>query len=225
MKCEKKHDLGAIYDVVSKYYTEKINTFGPSANGVDWKDASSQVLRFAKLLELTAGDSDFSICDWGCGYGALLDYMHLRHDTVDYRYVGYDWSEKMIAEATRLHGPEILKGEPQWHCGTEYFTSVDYTVASGIFNVKLGQSTENWQEYVLNTLRKINALSRRGFAFNMLTSYSDVEKMRSDLNYASPTFYFDLCKSEFSRYVTLLHDYPLYEFTILVWKKERPGDE
>jgi hypothetical protein len=40
--------------------------------------------------------------------------------------------------------------------------------------------------------------------------------MRADLYYADPAFYVDQCLSRFSRHVTLLHDYPLYEFTVLV---------
>ena len=62
----------------------------------------------------------------------------------------------------------------------------------------------------------MRALSRRGFAFNMLTSYSDADRMRSDLHYGDPAAYFDLCKRRFSRNVALLHDYELYEFTIVV---------
>jgi hypothetical protein len=58
-------------------------------------------------------------------------------------------------------------------------------------------------------------LSRRGFAFNVLTKYSDPERMRPDLYYADPLFLFNYCKKSFKS-VALLHDYPLYEFTILV---------
>jgi hypothetical protein len=94
--------------------------------------------------------------------------------------------------------------------------ATDYTVASGVFNVQLDTSTTEWEAYVLHNLGVLNALSRRGFAFNLLTKYSDPELMRPDLYYADPLFFFDYCKNNFSRFVALLHDYPLYEFTILV---------
>jgi hypothetical protein len=51
-----------------------------------------------------------------------------------------------------------------------------------------------------------------------LTSYSDEDKMRAHLYYTDPTWAFDLCKRRYSRHVALLHDYGLYEFTILVRK-------
>ena len=49
-----------------------------------------------------------------------------------------------------------------------------------------------------------------------VTSYSDPEFMRPDLYYADPRFLFDYCKRKLSRHVALLHDYGLYEFTVLV---------
>ena len=54
--------------------------------------------------------------------------------------------------------------------------------------------------------------------YNLLTKYSDKEFMQSYLYYADPCALFDLCKRRYSRHVALLHDYGLYEFTILVRK-------
>ena len=50
----------------------------------------------------------------------------------------------------------------------------------------------------------------------MLTRYADPPLMRDDLYYADPTRYFAVCKERYSRNVALLHDYDLYEFTLLV---------
>jgi hypothetical protein len=94
----------------------------------------------------------------------------------------------------------------------------DYCVASGIFNVRLDTPDQVWLEYILSTIERIDQLGRRGFALNALTSYSDAEKMRPDLYYADPLLLFDHCKRRYSRQVALLHDYPLYEFTLLVRK-------
>jgi hypothetical protein len=58
----------------------------------------------------------------------------------------------------------------------------------------------------------------KGFAFNCLTTYSDPERLRDDLYYGDPCYYFDLCKRLYSRHVALLHDYGLWEFTIIVRK-------
>jgi hypothetical protein len=71
---------------------------------------------------------------------------------------------------------------------------------------------------VEETLDALDRTSRSGFAFNCLTSYSDADKMRDYLYYADPCALFDLCKKRYSRNVAILHDYDLYEFTILVRK-------
>jgi hypothetical protein len=77
---------------------------------------------------------------------------------------------------------------------------------------------EEWRAYVLETIGSLDALSTRGFAFNMLSTYSDPEKRRDDLFYADPCEMFDLCKRRFATRVALLHDYRLFEFTVLVRK-------
>ena len=59
----------------------------------------------------------------------------------------------------------------------------------------------------------------RGFSFNCLTKYSDDTKMKDYLFYADPCQLFDYCKRNFSKQVALLHDYGLYEFTIIVRKE------
>jgi SAM-dependent methyltransferase len=198
---------------VGQYYTAKVAAHGATPSGVDWNSAESQRLRFAQLLKVIGTPEPFSINDYGCGYGALADYLQeqKRHFT----YCGFDISEKMIALArlSRPDSPQITFVEREDALGV-----ADYTVASGIFNVRLQTPIEDWQRYVLDTLELLHERSRIGFAFNVLTKYSDAELMRPNLYYADPLFLFDHCKKRFSRFVALLHDYPLYEFTLLVRK-------
>jgi hypothetical protein len=51
-----------------------------------------------------------------------------------------------------------------------------------------------------------------------LSTRSEPEKRRADLYYADPLETFELCARQFSPRVALLHDYPLYEFTMIVRK-------
>jgi len=82
----------------------------------------------------------------------------------------------------------------------------------------LRHTVADWQDYVMETLATIDARSTRAFAFNMLSTYSDVERRRDDLFYMDALAMFDACKRRFSPRVALLHDYPLYEFTMIVRK-------
>ena len=197
-----------------QYYDKKLDAHGPFPKGVDWNSAASQGLRFEQLLKVCDMSSPFTLNDYGCGYGALAGY--LAGKGYQFEYNGFDLSVKMIDAAQKEYGDFR-------HCrfsSNEGSLGVaDYTLSSGIFNVKLQTSDEEWKDYMLHTLGKMAELSKKGFAFNALTKYSDPEFMRDDLFYADPLFLFDYCKRNFSKFVAVLHDYPLYEFTVLV-KKE-----
>jgi SAM-dependent methyltransferase len=176
---------------------------------VDWNSPESQELRFEQLLRVVEREPGrFSLNDFGCGYGALLGYVRARGLDVDYR--GFDLSEAMLGHA-RVEYPGV-----SFVGVADELERADYTVASGIFNVKLDTPEHEWREYVLRTLETLAGLSRSGFAFNMLTSYSDPDRMRPDLYYGDPRFFFDHCKRAYSPNIALLHDYGLYEFTLIV---------
>lgn len=201
---------------VDRYYTETLERHGPTAQGADWNSAESQALRFDQLLRLVGGDAggstaEASFNDYGCGYGALLD--HLRRAGWTGPYVGFDLSARMVDAARTLHhgwpGAEFVEREAD-------LRPADYTLASGVFNVRQDVDEPTWGAYVLDTLERLHALSRRGFAFNCLTAHADPERMRSHLHYADPIELFEHCRRTFSRRVALLHDYPLFEFTVLV---------
>lgn len=197
-------------DEVGRYYSEKLARHGASPRGVDWNGAESQELRFAQLLRVCEVSGSFSLNDIGCGYGALYDYLCGLGRQCD--YLGVDISNAMIAKARELH----LRA--RFTVGQRAERTADYTLASGIFNVRLSASDDAWLAHLLETLAAMDAGSRRGFAFNCLTKYSDAAMMQDYLYYADPCRLFDHCKTHFSKNVALLHDYGLYEFTILVRK-------
>jgi len=205
-----EHD--PILEKIDAYYTGKLRDFGPTPRGVDWNSEQSQQTRFEQLARVLPDASGFSVLDYGCGYGAFLDFLHARDCRPDYR--GFDVSQAMIETARYLH-PDDERAT--FTAQAEGLQPADFVIASGIFSVKMSVPTPQWERYVLTTIARMDALSRKGFAFNLLTSYSDTERMRPDLYYAQPGRYFDLCEG-YSRWVALLHDYGLYEFTLVVRK-------
>lgn len=198
-------------DAARRYYTDAFLRHGAVAAGVDWSDPASQNLRFEQLMRIVDHGGVFSVNDYGCGYGALAEWL-ASHDRT-FRYCGFDVSLPMLEHARRaFSGREDVAFVDR----LDALPVSDYTVASGVFNVKQDADSTEWTEYVVDTIREMRVHSEAGLAFNMLTSYSDPERMRADLYYADPGFVFDLCKRELSRNVALLHDYGLWEFTILV---------
>ncbi len=198
---------------VADYYTRKLVEHGETPRGVDWNSEDGQQLRFAQLLKLLDVADGFSVLDLGCGYGALIEALRTRFGR--FYYLGLDVSADMIEAARRrFHGAEGIRFE----VGDRVGEPLDYAVASGIFNVRMQRSPDEWRDYVNDTLDALHVMSRRGFAFNCLTSYSDAERQRADLHYADPCELFHRCKTRYGRNVALLHDYGLYEFTIIVRK-------
>ena len=203
----------ALLTEVADYYSAKLAEHGQTPRGVDWNGEESQTLRFAQLCQVIEGSAPFSLNDLGCGYGALLDFLRTRFHAVT--YYGCDVSVGMIDAATKRHAHDVsstfsVSAEPPLRC--------DYGIASGIFNVRLARGDTEWRRHLEATLEVLNTTSEKGFAFNCLTSYSDPDKMKDYLYYADPLVLFDLCKRRYSRNVALLHDYGLYEFTIIVRK-------
>ncbi len=199
---------------VKEYYTSKINQHGDTHLGVDWNSTESQYLRFEQLCKLVQTTEPFSILDYGCGYGELVQYLSGKSEFSQFKYTGFDISDKMIFKAQSRYKDQNINFSIKMP-DIKY----DYLVASGIFNVKLDLANNHgWEIYVKKNLFEFNKLSTRGFSFNMLTAYSDQEKMKNHLFYADPSYFFDFCKKNFSRNVALLHDYDLYEFTIIVRK-------
>lgn len=198
---------------VANYYSSKLAEYGETPQGVDWNGEEGQELRFIQLCKVVGNSEKFSVNDLGCGYGALLEYIERNHQS--YTYLGVDVSKDMITASSLRHQENK---QANFIAASEPNEVADYGMASGIFNVRLGRSDHEWRSYLEATLDILDRSSRLGFSFNCLTSYSDSERMRDYLYYADPCEIFDLCKRRYSRNVAILHDYDLYEFTILVKK-------
>lgn len=196
---------------VEALYTANLAEHGTSSASVGWPDPEAQRVRFDKLayvIDSARPAGPITVNDWGCGYGAMFRYLDERFTLEG--YTGYDISSEMLA-AARGH---VDDPRARWVRGSEVTETADYGFVSGTFNVRMKASDAAWQLYIEDTLRQLAERSRRGFAFNLLTSYVDWRK--DDLFYADPAHFFRFCRENISRYVTLLHDYPLYEWTIVV---------
>jgi SAM-dependent methyltransferase len=198
---------------VEQLYTDALQEHGTEAKGVGWGSSADHKLRFDKLCEvIDIKDKYFSINDLGCGYGSLYRYLTKKRKIIT-QYYGYDISEDMLTEAKKL----LPTSENiAFSKDAKLSTKADYTITSGIFNVRFEESDAKWQEYILGVLHNMDAFSEKGFSFNLLTSYVDWKDDK--LYYAAPCFYFDYCKKTFSKKVSLLHDTHLYEWTMVVKK-------
>jgi SAM-dependent methyltransferase len=199
-----------VIDQVCRYYEAKLAQHGATPAGVDWSSEQSQMVRFDQFMGLLS-DRESSVLDYGCGYGAFLDFLRRRGHSGP--YVGFDAAPSMVDTASSLHAgvpdARFVSRRPE-------LSPCDYAVASGVFNVRLATPVAEWHEHMKATIKDLASLGRKGLAFNVLTSYSDADKQRPDLFYADPREVFDFCQRLWPRRVALIHDYGLYEFTVTV---------
>lgn len=199
------------------YYRERRNAPEPSIR-VGWRDHQAQHRRFAQLIKIIRHNADepFSIADIGCGLGDFAHFLNLSGYS-KVQYYGFDQNEEIVAEALAANRTERgISFAPVRDLKS--LGVFDYAVASGIFNSKFDTPDASWIAHVVSVLEDIDRLARCGFAFNMLTVYSDAEKMQPDLFYGDPRFFFDLCLQRFARNVAVLQDYDEFDFTVLVRK-------
>ena len=197
----------------ANYFSIKIDNYNDVPLGVDWNSNEAQEIRQDQVLKIINTTNKFSINDVGCGYAHLFDYLRIKKYS-DFKYYGCDISLQMLKQAKKRYVNTDIK--LQLINSINEINISDYSVASGIFNIKQEVQNNEWKAYIFECLEQINKKSQKGFSFNMLTSYADKKFMRPDLHYGDPLFYFDYCKKKFYNNVSLLHDYGLYDFTILV---------
>src|SRR4029079_5190210 len=92
----------------------------------------------------------------------------------------------------------------------------DYSIASGIFNVMLDQPVQRWEQFVATTLSQLHETSRRGLARNFGSALLAKQDIRPGLYGTSPERWIAFCRTAFGREVTLIDNYGMSEFTLLV---------
>lgn len=211
-------DLSTLYSGIADYYAERAHRFGSTPLGVDWTCIASQQLRFVQLMKVCDFTVPLSLNDVGCGYGALVGYLLKRHAEADIDYLGIDLAKTMQSRASQL-----WRAHP-WASFTTADSiprAADYCVASGVFNVKLQQSIQQWEHFVAVTLADMHQASRKGFAVNfMLESSSSSYNISCEALYKSrPDNWVRHCEREFGSSVTLIEEYGQPEFTLLVQRQ------
>ena len=88
---------------VNAYYTKRISEFGATPKGVDWNGEDSQFMRFSQLMKIADGFNDqFSLLDFGCGYGYLSYYLHYKSKKRNIIASDYD-ETKITVAANGMH--------------------------------------------------------------------------------------------------------------------------
>jgi SAM-dependent methyltransferase len=210
--------MSEVSELLRKHYEVTFEQHGPTSAGVDWgTDSAKLELRYDKMLAVILSESELrgkaTILDVGCGYGGLLEHALRKGMTLE--YTGIDVCANMIEYAHRVHKDarflvgDILKID----CAGPF----DYVVCNGILTQKLTATQKEMDQFAHAIVRRMFALSRRGIAFNVMTTNANF--FASNLYYRSPVELLSWAISELTTRVALDHSYPLYEFTLYLYKE------
>lgn len=213
----------AVLKSLETYYSEKIMHHGLSPQGVDWSSADSQILRYEifidRMLAKVSDDTQvIRLADLGCGYGAVLPLLCGLKRPIE--YLGYDISAAMLAslgEYSRqlnlgdVTVAPILSGELD--------REVDFVFCSGIFNVILDNDPKQWSDFIYDLLNKCVGHATTGVYSNFLTCFNDLDKRKPQLYYAEPGDLFAKFSKISGLAVDIIHDYPLFEFSMFLEHK------
>jgi SAM-dependent methyltransferase len=182
---------------------------------VDWQNQVAQQLRFMQLVKICDFDVPVSINDFGCGYGAILGYFAERHRRARIEYRGIDLSPPMIAAARKLWAK---RPHTSFVVGSKCRRPADYSIASGVFNVRLGQPLASWETYVEQILRDLLDHSRVGLAVNFMLPRDDAPT-EDELYRTAMRPWIMFCRKELGCTVRPVTGYGLREFTLLVRRR------
>lgn len=185
--------LPPLLDPVARTFSLGIKAFGAHHKALAWHDAERMQRRFdifAGLVMDIPEDRPIIVNDHGCGYGAMFDSFKHLNAMKRGRYIGYDISPDMIAEARK----RVIDPRAEFvvsHVATEV---ADYSFVSGTWNMKMWASDSDWRDLVYENLRDLWARTRIGLGFNMLSI--DNPHREETLYYADPVHMLDFCSRE-----------------------------
>lgn len=208
--------LNQIAGDVTDYYAGTLAQHGATPRGVDWSCKPTQELRFIQLLRLCTFKTAFSLNDVGCGYGALRGFLRQRHRLARIDYLGVDLSQAMVHSA-RLRWGHVPR--TRFETASASLRLADYSIASGLFNVRLHHGNADWEPWVAYTLQSLHAASQTGFAVNFLAPPKPGESSPQALYRPAIELWKSFCENDLQSSVESITGYGMREYTLLVRRR------
>lgn len=210
--------VSKISEALGEHYTSAFLQHGETPQGVDWgPHPEDHTLRLDRMLAVADVGTGSSVLDVGCGFGSLLDRANDLGRK--FNYTGIDLSRPMIDAAQTRHP------ESHWLVGDILGLSTpdrfDYVVCNGILTQKLDAGNREMDAFCHALVTKMFGLCRVGIAFNVMTTH--VNFAAPNLYYRNPVELLAWAMTTLSPKVKIDHAYPLFEYTLYVYREEAPG--
>lgn len=206
------------YKPIIRHYEDCLDRHGDSHLGVDWPKLDDTLKRYKVMIEVEryaqTDPSKFSLLDFGCGAGHLLEYLRQNH--IDrFEYHGCDISEKFISLCKSKFNDIDFRcydaiAEPQ------QMSEFDFVVMNGVLTEKRELTFEQMWQYTQTLLSTIFQKTRVGLAFNVMSK--QVQWERDDLFHLPFDLLAGFLSTKLTRNYVFRNDYGLYEYTVYVYK-------
>ena len=194
-------------------YAKRLRSHGPNAQGVLWRNQEWQLKRYSILLKAINIDDPLEtikIADFGCGYGALWDYLSTLHFFDNVSYIGYDICPEMITYCRN----RIITPKASFIHSCNVTEDADYIFASGTYNLKATAENSDWWAYVTTSIEQVWSKTKKTLGFNMLRI--DCGTHFDSLYYANPETIYNFCYDRLSHKLEYLPNHPLPDMTFFV---------
>src|SRR3990167_7896945 len=151
-------------EIIQTYYRDRLARYGDTVEAVGW-NAVNQRRRFELLTH--GWDTNASVLDVGCGRADL--WVYLKNQGWTGTYQGVDVVPELVALAQKRVGTCCVMD-----ASGEVLPSCDYALASGVFNLDLGDYGFRSATLMQRILSNMWAACWRGMAFDCL------DRTRSD---------------------------------------------
>lgn len=214
--------MNKISSLLGDHYAKKFLEHGATPEGVDWgANPADHLLRLDRMLAVLevgeVAERMPSLLDVGCGYGSLLDQAKIRGITLEYS--GVDLCTSMINTARASHA------DAEWILGDvlsmDESRQFDYVVCNGVLTQKLNASIRDMDRFLLDLVSRMFDICRIGVAFNVMTTH--VNFIAPNLYYRNPVELMGWCMTALTSRIRLDHAYPMYEYTIYLYREDAPG--
>jgi hypothetical protein len=200
-----------------EFYLENFRQHGDLPQSLGYNDQITQYARFevlSRLFQYERKGKTFSVHEIGSGLAHFYEFLR---EQSPYRF-DYSGSEILgeFVRASRKKYP-FLKFYQRDITQRPPSARYDYLVLSGTFNPIQDLDVKRWETFLERMMLKMFAMAKKGIGLNFLTTYSDFTQ--KGLYYSDPRAIYDFVQEKMSRFIVIDSSYPLYEFTLLVYKE------
>ena len=203
---------------IETYYTDLYKSSENEIRGVGSSSMQKKNLRYQKISNVFKDDNEeISIHDVGFALGHFYDFIRREFSVKKITYSG--------SEVTNEFTKECIKKYPECsfinRCiskeGFDTDESYDYIIFSGTFYHQADIDEESYFNEIKKSLEKAFEHTNKAIAINFLTTNVDY-KIKS-LYYQEMSKILQFIHTKLSRFIKIDQDYPLYEYTIFIYKE------